>query len=309
MTKQKSPVNSFLAASSLGLAYLFIGTVQAEEALRPITPVTVTAPAIGDQTRLASTAPISGEGSENQHVLLLKQAAQWVSEQEGIRPDEVKFLPIDTRLDYSECPQPLSIDQPFGSSRSLRVRCEPLKWQVFLQRMDAPENTAAKVSARYSGSPVPRSESLTLRTALGEPLSLPARPSLDPFVEQEVLVARQNILAKQPLSAAMFKLEKRRVNPSGKNFFTSTEGLEFSDLLRPLKSGEILKPRDLKKSLLVKRGNLVQHALTHIPNMALSAQLEALDDGRIGDQIRLRNRESGKTVMGRVTGRNLSESL
>ncbi|MGA0090610.1 MAG: flagella basal body P-ring formation protein FlgA [Burkholderiaceae bacterium] len=43
--------------------------------------------------------------------------------------------------------------------------------------------------------------------------------------------------------------------------------------------------------------------------MALSAQLEALDVGRIGDQFRLRNRESGKTVMGRVTGRNLSESL
>ena len=304
MTKRSSPLNSFLLTLGLGLAHLLTGAVQAEEAIK-----LGVAPTIAHPKEIASSAPISDEHSENQHALLLKQVAQWVSEQEGIRPDEVNFLPIDTRLDYSQCPQPLSIDQPFGSSRSLRVRCEPLKWQVFLQRMDAPENTGAKVSTRDSGSPVPRSESLTLRTALGEPLSLPARPRFDALVEQEVLVARQNILAKQPLSSSMFKLENRRVNPSGRNFFTSTEGLEFSDLLRPLKSGEILKPRDLKKSLLVKRGNLVQHALTHIPNMALSAQLEALEDGRIGDQIRLRNRESGKTVMGRVTGRNLSESL
>ncbi len=304
MTKRTSPLNSYLLALGLGLVYPLTGSVQAEEALKP-----VVAPALAHPTQLASSAPVSSEASQNSHERLFKRAAQWVSEQEGIRPDEVTFLPIDTRLDHTQCPQALSIDQPFGSNRSLRVRCEPLKWQVFLQRMDTPEATGSQTNTRYSGPPLPRSESLSLRTALGEPLSLPARPSFDALVEQEVLVARQNILAKQPLSSSMFKLEKRRVNPSGKSFFTSTEGLEFSDLLRPLKSGEILKPRDLKKSLLVKRGNLVQHALNHIPNLALSAQLEALDDGRIGDQIRLRNPESGKTVMGRVTGRNLSESL
>jgi flagella basal body P-ring formation protein FlgA len=304
MTKRSSPLNSYLLALGLGLVYPLMGSVQAEEALKP-----GVAPAITHPTQLASSAPVASEASQNSHELLFKRAAQWVSEQEGIRPDEVTFLPIDTRLDHTQCPQALSIDQPFGSSRSLRVRCEPLKWQVFLQRIDTPETTGSQVNTRYSGPPLPRAESLSLRTALGEPLSLPARPGFDALVEQEVLVARQNILAKQPLSSSMFNLEKRRVNPSGKNFFTSTEGLEFSDLLRPLKSGEILKPRDLKKSLLVKRGNLVQHALTHIPNLALSAQLEALDDGRIGDQIRLRNPESGKTVMGRVTGRNLSESL
>lgn len=304
MTKRSSPLNSFLLALGLGLVYPLIGTVQAEEVLK-----SGAAPTITHSTQVASSAPVSNETSQNSQELLFKRVAQWVSEQEGIRPDEVKFLPIDTRLDHAQCPQALAIDQPFGSNRSLRVRCEPLKWQLFLQRMDLAEATGTQISTRYSDAPLPRSESLNLRTALGEPLSLPARPSFDALVEQEVLVARQNILAKQPLSSSMFKLEKRRVNPHSNNFFTSTEGLEFSDLLRPLKSGEILKPRDLKKSLLVKRGNLVQHALTHIPNMALSAQLEALDDGRIGDQIRLRNPESGKTVMGRVTGRNLSESL
>lgn len=307
MTQVTSRLNPLLIASAVGLAYLFGGTTYATQPEKTGEGASLT-----QESQQASPAPNRQDTlhkQSGQHELLFKQVAQWVSEQEGIRPEEVRFLPIDVRLDHTQCPQTLAIDQPFGSNRSLRVRCEPLKWQVFLQRLDTPEATGSEASARYSGAPLPRSESLTLRTALGEPLSLPAKPSFDALVEQEVLVARQNILPKQPLSAEMFKLEKRRVNPSSKNFYTSAEGLEFSDLLRPLKSGEILKPRDLKKSLLVKRGNLVQHALTHLPNMAISAQLQALDDGRIGDSIRLRNPESGKTVMGRVTGRNLSESL
>ena len=307
MTQVTSRLNPLLIASTVGLAYLFAGATYATQPEKAGEGASLT-----QESQQASPAPNRQDAlhkQAGQHELLFKQVAQWVSEQEGIRPEEVRFLPIDARLDHTQCPQALAIDQPFGSNRSLRVRCEPLKWQVFLQRLDTPEATGSEASARYSGAPLPRSESLTLRTALGEPLSLPAKPSFDALVEQEVLVARQNILPKQPLSAEMFKLEKRRVNPSSKNFYTSAEGLEFSDLLRPLKSGDILKPRDLKKSLLVKRGNLVQHALTHLPNMAISAQLQALDDGRIGDSIRLRNPESGKTVMGRVTGRNLSESL
>ena len=311
MIKVTSRLNPLLIASAVGLAYLYAGAAQARQ---PEQPGEASSPTQQThQTQQASPAPDGGQdalhGQARQHERLFQKVAQWVSEQEGIRPDEVRFLPIDARLDHAPCPQALAIDQPFGSNRSLRVRCESLKWQVFLQRLHTPEAAGSETSTRYSGAPLPRSESLALRTALGEPLSLPARASFDALVEQEVLVARQNILAKQPLSAEMFKLEKRRVNPSSKNFYTSAEGLEFSDLLRPLKSGDILKPRDLKKSLLVKRGNLVQHALTHLPNMAISAQLQALDDGRIGDSIRLRNPESGKTVMGRVTGRNLSESL
>jgi flagella basal body P-ring formation protein FlgA len=307
MTQVTSRLNPLLIASTVGLAYLFAGATYATQPEKAGEGASLT-----QESQQASPAPNRQDAlheQAGQHELLFKQVAQWVSEQEGIRPEEVRFLPIDARLDHTQCPQALAIDQPFGSNRSLRVRCEPLKWQVFLRRMDTPEATGSKTSTRYSGAPLQRSESLALRTALGEPLSLPARASFDALVEQEVLVARQNILAKQPLSAEMFKLEKRRVNPSSKNFYTSAEGLEFSDLLRPLKSGEILKPRDLKKSLLVKRGSLVQHALTHLPNMAISAQLQALDDGRIGDSIRLRNPDSGKTVMGRVTGRNLSESL
>jgi hypothetical protein len=94
MTKRSSPLNSFLLTLGLGLAHLLTGAVQAEEAIK-----LGVAPTIAHPKEIASSAPISDEHSENQHALLLKQVAQWVSEQEGIRPDEVNFLPIDTRLD------------------------------------------------------------------------------------------------------------------------------------------------------------------------------------------------------------------
>jgi flagella basal body P-ring formation protein FlgA len=38
--------------------------------------------------------------------------------------------------------------------------------------------------------------------------------------------------------------------------------------------------------------------------MLVKATVEALQDGRMGDQIKLLNRDSGQTVIGVVTGKN-----
>ena len=185
MTKVTSRLNPLVIASAVGLAYLYAGAAQARQ---PEQPGEASSPTQQThQTQQASPAPDGQDalhGQARQHERLFQKVAQWVSEQEGIRPDEVRFLPIDARLDHAPCPQALAIDQPFGSNRSLRVRCESLKWQVFLQRLHTPEATGSETSTRYSGAPLPRSESLALRTALGEPLSLPARASFDALVEK-----------------------------------------------------------------------------------------------------------------------------
>jgi flagella basal body P-ring formation protein FlgA len=79
--------------------------------------------------------------------------------------------------------------------------------------------------------------------------------------------------------------------------------------MRDVKAGEPIKQRDLKKALLVKRNQLVQFMLSSAPGLKVSLQLQSMDDGRIGDQIRLKNPDSGRILTGLVVGRNLAQGM
>ena len=49
--------------------------------------------------------------------------------------------------------------------------------------------------------------------------------------------------------------------------------------------------------------------MSAVPGLSLSVKLEAVEDGFIGEQIRLRNPESGKILTGLVTARGEVKGL
>ncbi len=56
--------------------------------------------------------------------------------------------------------------------------------------------------------------------------------------------------------------------------------------------------------LAVRRGNTVLTVWSPAPGLAVSARLEALDDGRLGETIRLRNRDTGRVLSAQISGPN-----
>ncbi|MFZ9812753.1 MAG: flagellar basal body P-ring formation chaperone FlgA, partial [Burkholderiaceae bacterium] len=104
-------------------------------------------------------------------------------------------------------------------------------------------------------------------------------------------------------------LETRTISGNPGNYFLQADGLEFSELVRNVKAGDPIRQRDLKKALLIRRNHLVQFSLSNAPGLQVSLQLQAMDDGRIGDQIRLKNPDSGRVLTGLVVGRNLVRGL
>lgn len=61
--------------------------------------------------------------------------------------------------------------------------------------------------------------------------------------------------------------------------------------------------------MLVKRGQTVLTTWTTVPGLVVSARMEAMDDGRMGDTVRLRNRESGRIVSAIVNGLHTAQGL
>ena len=60
---------------------------------------------------------------------------------------------------------------------------------------------------------------------------------------------------------------------------------------------------------LVKRGQTVLATWAPVSGLVVSARLEALDDGRLGETIRLKNRDTGRIVSAVVSGQNTAQGL
>ena len=82
-----------------------------------------------------------------------------------------------------------------------------------------------------------------------------------------------------------------------------------AEVLRDLPAGTVLRRSDLRPAMLVKRGQMVQLSVGHNQGFSVSVRVEALQDGRMGEQIKLKNPESGRILTGVVKGPNAVDGL
>ena len=83
----------------------------------------------------------------------------------------------------------------------------------------------------------------------------------------------------------------------------------YAELLRDVPAGTPLRKTDLRPLVLVKRGQLVQLTVGKSTGFVVTAHVEALQDGRIGEQVKAKNPDSGRVLTGVVKGPNTLEGL
>ncbi len=123
---------------------------------------------------------------------------------------------------------------------------------------------------------------------------------------QRVAVARASLTREVPLNENSVQFEKRFMP-------TEVDELDESHILgRNLRSnvmaGSILQMRDLQTSAgrsqaLIRKGQPVQVIAIAGRLRTAMQNVEALQDGNLGDSIRLKNRDSGREISGQVLGR------
>ena len=218
---------------------------------------------------------------------LIEQAQQWLSgSKPGQAPDtSIAFAPLDARLQIQSCQGPIRFDQPFPSQpSSLRARCPKPDWTVFLNRTDPGASAAAPSASKSAAKSAAR-----------------PTPAVPPM--KKVVVAMANLSANQPVDPALFQLEERPLAGPASTYFTTTDGLEFAQVVRAIPAGQAIRATDLRPAVLVRRGQPVVLAVERVPGLSIQITVEALEDGRFGDQIRFKNKESGRITTGQVVGR------
>jgi flagella basal body P-ring formation protein FlgA len=74
--------------------------------------------------------------------------------------------------------------------------------------------------------------------------------------------------------------------------------------VRDKQAGQVLYTNDIQPTLLVRKGQFIVVTMQGVPGLTITARLEALQDGRFGETVRLRNRESDRIVSAVVVGPN-----
>jgi flagella basal body P-ring formation protein FlgA len=216
---------------------------------------------------------------------MAEQVKQWLSQTHSVNSKEVTIAPLDERLKVQACAKPLNVDHPFQSKETVRVRCSEPNWQLYLQVK------------------LPNSGFVSTNNSNGTTTQNPS------FVPKTVVVARRLIQRGAILQPDM--LEEVQASPGNADtqLLSSLKDAQNAELTRDIAAGQALRISDIRRAVMVKQGQSVMFSVGNGKEFQISIRMEAMQDGRLGEQVRLKNPESGRQVSGVVTGLNSAKGL
>jgi flagella basal body P-ring formation protein FlgA len=175
------------------------------------------------------------------------------------------------------------MDLPFASKETVRVRCQTDKpWQLYIRLLPAssvPEATAVK--------PTDAKEISHKQVVVGK-----------------LLLRRGTLLTADMLSEIEYSAQG--LDPQA---VSSIRDLENAEIIRDMPAGTPLRSHDVRRAVLVKQGQSVLLTVTQGNGFSITARVDALQDGKMGEQIRLKNPESGRILSGVVTGPSAAKGI
>jgi len=207
-------------------------------------------------------------------------AKQFVVDSQKIDPSLVSILPMDSRIKIEACTQDIVFDQPFGNKQSVRARCAQPLWQHFVM--------------------------VQVKNTLGNQIN---QANNNGQVNRTVWVSTQSLKRGTVLLAGMFKQIEMPVPSYETRFVGDERDMLNMELQRDLPPNTPLRQQDLKSTTMVKRGQQVLVAVGEGKGFLITVRAEAQQDGTLGDQIRLKNPESGRFLSAVVTGMNTARGL
>ena len=192
----------------------------------------------------------------------------------GLQGRTLHVVPLDNRIVLQACQQKLQFEQPFVNQPNVRVRCAQPQWQLFVTL----GNGAAPSSAKTDN---------------------PAAATL-----MKALVAKEVLKRGTIISPDMFVLTDMPASGMENQVIVDPQLLVNMELVRDLAPNAPLRTYDLKKAVMIKRGQEVQVTAGAGQGFLITMRAEALQEGALGEQIRLKNSESGRSLTAVVTGQN-----
>ena len=145
----------------------------------------------------------------------------------------------------------------------------------------------------------------TFRTTVavdGNPCkTLYLRASVHPF--ECVAVAVRDIKRGDPIQDTDFAMVRKDLADLSGGFFTDQAAIRGLIAARSISAGSAISLRSVDRPVVIKRGKIVTAEVAG-RGFRVTAMVKAMDDGRVGDVVRLTNVNSRKTLTGEVADEN-----
>lgn len=125
------------------------------------------------------------------------------------------------------------------------------------------------------------------------------------WVRTEVRVSGEVVVTSRPLARYQFitkedvRLELRNLTSLSKRAFTKLGETIGKQAIRPIEVNEILTPMIAELPKVVRRGSLLS-LVYETAGLKVESRGKAMEDGRVGEIIRVKNSSSGKALEGRI---------
>jgi flagella basal body P-ring formation protein FlgA len=230
---------------------------------------------------------------------MAEQVKQWLSQTHSVNSKEVTIAPLDERLKVQACAKPLNVDHPFQSKETVRVRCSEPNWQLYLQ-VKLPNSG---FGAANSSNGTTNNSNVSTNNSNG---AMTQNPSVVP---KTVVVAKRLIQRGAILQPDMLEVVQASPGNADTQLLSSLKDAQNAELTRDIPAGQALRISDIRRAVMVKQGQSVMFSVGNGKEFQISIRMEAMQDGRLGEQVRLKNPESGRQVSGVVTGLNSAKGL
>ena len=256
---------------------------------------------------VSATAQTTAEAPLSQDNLF-KEVGNWMQQTQQLSAGQFDFVPLDSRVKVQPCDRPLVMDLPFATKETVRVRClGTSSWQLYLRaNIKTPVAKPSPPAAPAAAAAAPAAAAPAAAAVAATP---PKIASSAATARRKVVVGTQFLRAGTVLSAAMLEESEQAATGLDNSLFGSLKDLENAEVVRDIPAGTALRSSDVRRALMVKQGQLVMLTISKGSSFAIVARVEALQDGRLGDQIRLKNPESGRLLSGVVTGPSAARGL
>jgi flagella basal body P-ring formation protein FlgA len=132
------------------------------------------------------------------------------------------------------------------------------------------------------------------------------KPELPP---RKIVVAKRLLQRGAILQPEMLEEVQASAGNADTQLLSSVKDAQQAELTRDIAAGQPLRISDIRRAVLVKQGQVVMLSVGNSKDFQITIRMEALQDGRLGEQVKLKNPESGRQVSGVVTGPNLVKGL
>jgi flagella basal body P-ring formation protein FlgA len=127
-------------------------------------------------------------------------------------------------------------------------------------------------------------------------------------IVQELLIAKKTIVTGQVITPDLVELRLEPTSAYGPTPLTNLEEINGLEATRTIRVGQRLHASDFVAADLVRKNETVRLTITR-GALKITVETVALGNAKIGQQVLLKNPDSGKEIRGIVTGRNEARGL